>query len=97
MERQPIVSKSEEEIAIKLIQQPLTLKDLLPKYQFQFQDISVPIEATNMYSELVDFLTTNEELAFMSSQPQEEYVKGFQRALSMVRLWIDSIYLDKPE
>ncbi len=96
MERQPIVSKPEE-VAIKLVQQPLSLKDLLPKYQFQFQDMTVPVEATNMYSELVDFLVTNEELAFMNLQPQEEYVKGFQRALSMVRLWIDSIYLDKSE
>lgn len=47
-----------------------------------------------MYSELVDFLSTNEELALMNIADKTEYSNGFKRAIAMVKLWIDSIYLN---
>ena len=47
-----------------------------------------------MYNNLVDFLFTNEELPVNENYTnREDYVKGFQRALAIVKLWIDSMYL----
>ena len=44
---------------------------------------------------MVEFVTTNEELAVpdKSVVSEESYIKGFQRAMALMRLWIDSIYL----
>lgn len=101
MERTPIVYKEpqiEQGVAIKLVENPLTIRNMLPTYYYQFQEAEIPEEAKNMYESLVDFLVTNEELAV--NEPvisREDYVKGYQKALAMTRLWIDSIYLQKPE
>lgn len=95
MERQPIITEPEE-IAVKMIQNPLVLKDLLPDYSFQFQSGEVSEESKEMYNELVEFLNTNEELAFPENiNSREDYIKGFQRAIALTKLWIDSIYLAK--
>lgn len=102
MERMPIVSEkpqnTEQGVAIKLVESPLTIRNMLPAYYYQFQAGDIPEEAKKMYENLVDFLVTNEELAV--NEPvisREDYIKGFQKALAMTRLWIDSIYLQKPE
>lgn len=97
MERQPIISEHPESIAIKMVQAPLTLRELLPTYQFQFQSGEISDEAVRMYEEFVEFLTTNEELAVPENDlpHKDEYVKGFQRAVALMRLWIDSIYLSE--
>lgn len=93
MERQPIISQ-QEELSIKLVQKPLSLQDMLPKYQYQLQDVQVSEEARHMYEELINFLGTNEELIFQNVNSQDDYIKGFQRAMAMVRLWVDSIYVN---
>lgn len=94
MERTPILSQ--EEIAIKLVERPLTLRDMIPTYQYQFQSGVVSEESTHMYEEYLSFLSTNEELAINEEvMYRDDYVKGFQKALAMTRLWMDSIYLQK--
>ena len=96
MERQPIITEEPQEIAVKMILNPLVLKDLLPDYSFQFQSGEVSDESKDMYRELVEFLNTNEELAFPDNiNSREDYIKGFQRSIALVKLWIDSIYLMK--
>lgn len=100
MERQPIRTE-DNPIAIQLVQEPITIKNLLPNYSYQFQSAEIPDEAKQMYEELVEFFRTNEELAVpdKSVTSDESYIKGFQKAVALTRLWIDSIYLtgeDKP-
>lgn len=93
MERTPILSL-ENQVSVKLIEKPLTVRDLLPPYQYQFQTGEISEESTHMYEDFIDFLVTNEELIFNESMiSREDYVKGFQKSLAMIRLWMDSIYL----
>ncbi len=94
MERQPIISQ--KEVSVKLVQLPLEIKDMFPNYRYELQNGEISEESSQMYTELLEFLTTNKELIL--GEPvvsREDYVKGFQRAIALVRLWIDSIYLDK--
>ena len=94
MERQPIISQ--KEVSVKLIQLPLEISDMFPNYKYELQNGEVSKESSQMYTELLEFLTTNKELIL--GEPvvsREDYVKGFQRAIALTRLWIDSIYLDK--
>ena len=90
MERVPIMSP---ELEIIMVQSPATFQELLPDYQYQFQNVSLPDEATGMYQSLVEFMETNSELALSGIDDKDEYRKGFKRAIAMVRLWIDSLYL----
>lgn len=90
IERKPIITEPKQ---IVMVQSPPTVHDLIPDYQFQFQDTPQHEESTKMYDDLVDFISTNEELAVMDINIKDEYCKGFKRALSMVRLWIDSMYI----
>lgn len=94
MERQPIVTEAAA-IAIQMVKEPVTIKNLLPTYFYKFQSMEVPPEATSMYEGLVEFFGTNEELAIpdKSVVSEESYIKGFQKAMALTRLWIDSIYL----
>lgn len=92
MDRQPIVSNTEGH-DISLVQLPLTIDELVPKYQYKLSD-SVPDESTGMYLTLVDFLKENPELATSAEfSTREDYVHGFSNALAIVRLWIDSLYV----
>ena len=90
MERVPIMSP---ELEIIMVQSPATFQELLPDYQYQFQNVPPSDEATGMYQSLVEFMETNSELALSDIDDKDEYRKGFKRAIAMVRLWIDSLYL----
>ena len=49
-----------------------------------------------MYQSFIDFLVTNEELVI--NEPtisRDDYIKGFQKSLAMLKLWMDSIYLQR--
>lgn len=92
MKRVPIVTDA---LDVVMIQTAPIFQDLLPDYQYQFQDIPSSEEATAMYQSLVDFLETNSELALSDIADKEEYKKGFKRAIALVRLWIDSLYLEE--
>lgn len=99
MERTPIVSDAQDTntdgVAIRLVESPLTIANMLPAYFYQFQAGNVSVESEEMYNQLVDFLRTNEELAVNDNfVNRDDFVKGFQKAVAMVRLWIDSIYLE---
>ena len=97
MERTPILTQ-QEGVAIRLIETPLTINGMLPAYYYQFQAGTVSEEASHMYDELIGFLRTNEELVINESvNSRDDYVKGFQKALAMTKLWIDSIYLQESE
>lgn len=92
MERTPIIS--EQQVAIKLVESPLTIRNLLPNYFYQFESVEVSQESAEMYQSFIDFLVTNEELVV--NEPtisREDYIKGFQKSLAMLKLWMDSIYL----
>ena len=90
MERKPILTTPKQ---IIMVQSQPTIRDLLPDYAFQFQDEAPSEESNHMYLELLDFLSTNEELATMNINDKTEYSNGFKRAIAMVKLWMDSIYL----
>lgn len=92
MERNPIIS--EKTATIKLVQAPPDIKNLFPAYRYEFQSREVSEESEHMYKELLDFIDTNKELALDGAGT--EYNAGFQKALALIRLWIDSIYI-KPE
>lgn len=89
-ERKPIITEPHQ---ITLVQSPPSIHDLLPDYQYQFQNHTPNAESTKMYNELVDFISTNEEIAVMNITDKTEYGNGFKRAMAMVRLWLDSMYL----
>lgn len=96
MKRQPITTQ-QSTVAIKMVQSPLTFNELMPSYRYQFQMDEPSEDADEMYSEMVSFFNTNEELAFPSEEVshRDDYVKGFQKAMALTRLWIDSIYLSR--
>lgn len=76
-----------------MVQTAPSFQDLLPDYQYQFQNVPSSDEAVLMYQSLVDFMETNSELALNGIEDKDEYKKGFKRAVALVRLWIDSLYL----
>ena len=90
MNRNPIIT---ENLNVVMVQNATTATDLLPDYQFQFQNIPPSEEAESMFSSLVDFIQTNEEMAVMNIETKDEYIKGFKRALALTRLWMNSLYL----
>lgn len=90
MDRHPIIT---ENLNVVMVQNATTVTDLFPDYQFQFQNIPPSEEAERMFSSLVDFVQTNEEMAVMNIETKDEYVKGFKRALALTRLWMNSLYL----
>lgn len=88
-ERQPIISAQ----PIELVQSPLTLASLLPSYRYKFQG-DTPQEADDMYNQLVGFIDVNDELALEATYgSRDDYIAGFSRAMALVRLWIDSLYV----
>ena len=93
MNRIPIASPEPRDVI--LIQLAPVFQELLPDYQYQFQNTPQSAEAAAMYQSLVDFLETNSELALSNIEDKDEYKKGFKRAIALVRLWIDSMYLDE--
>ena len=88
MKRTPIEYPSYE---VTLSKEPVTFADLVPNYRYNLQSASVPEESTQMYLSLLDFLETNESLAV---ENDEAYQRGFQKALALTRLWIDTIYVN---
>ena len=90
MKRQPIITEPKQ---IVMVQSQPTIHDLIPDYQYQFQDEVPDREAAHMYSELLEFLSTNVDLALVNINDKTEYSNGFKKAIAMVKLWIDSIYL----
>lgn len=89
MKREPIIQPQYEVVLSK--EQP-KLKDLLPRYRYEFQGVSLSDESKSMYDSLIDFLETNESLA-VDRDCSDDYIQGFQKSLSLVRLWLDSLYL----
>ena len=93
MKRVPISA----EVEVVMVQNPPTFQELLPDYHYQFNNTPTSPEAAAMYQSLVEFLTTNGELALTGIEVKDEYIKGFKRAIALVRLWVDSMYLgDNP-
>lgn len=92
MKRTPIITP---ELEVMLVQTAPVFQELLPDYQYQFQNVSSSEEATMMYQSLVEFMETNSELALSGIEDKDEYKKGFKRAVALVRLWIDSLYLSE--
>lgn len=96
MERQPIVlQQNNEPVPIKYVPAQLELTDFLPRYRYQFESV-VPEEADQMYNSFVGFLNENAEFLTDESVPDsytQPYTAGFQRAVALFRLWIDSVYV----
>lgn len=92
MKRVPITA---DPLEVIVVQNTPTFQELLPDYQYQFQNLPQSDEAVAMYQSLVEFLDTNAELALADIQDKDEYKKGFKRAIALVRLWVDSLYLEK--
>lgn len=91
MERKPIIQPQYD---IILSKEKPSIQDLIPKYRYEFQNLIINNESTNMYEDLIEFLKTNEYLAIEESGLTEDYIKGFKKSLALVRLWLDSLYLE---
>ena len=92
-ERHPIITQPG--VNVRLVQSPLSVAELFPDYRYEFESQHIAPESQNMFNNLAEFIHTNEELAVSTDYTsREDYVKGFQKALAITRLWIDSIYLD---
>ena len=89
MQRKPITQPQYEVVLSK--EKPI-IRDLMPKYRYEFQGLSLGEEPNNMYNSLIDFLETNESLAIDDSIT-EDYIKGFQKSLALTRLWLESLYI----
>lgn len=85
------------EYTIKMIQQAATVHDLLPDYHYQFNEIEPNPEAEKMYESLVEFISTNKDLALTDIIQKDEFSKGFKRALALTKLWLDSIHIEAGE
>lgn len=89
------ISKS---LNIRVVENPITVEAILPSFHYQFDGVKVLKESEDMYKSLVEFLKTNEELIPADSYvSKSDYIKGFQKSLSLVRLWIDSMYIEDEE
>ena len=92
--RKPIQSEHPE-MSVRLIHERPTLDSLLPDYRYEFTSQEVSSDAESMYSSLLDFLTTNQQLALdMGNDDIRAYSDGFRRSVALVRLWIDSMYIE---
>lgn len=88
---------SAAEIQVKLVQNPISVIQLFPDYKFELQNAEISVEATQMGEDLLEFIKTNSDIAIdETSSDKDAYIKGFQRAIAIVRLWIDSMYMNKP-
>lgn len=86
------ISKS---LNIRVVENPITVEAILPSFHYQFDGVKVLKESEDMYKNLIEFLTTNEELIPADSYvSKSDYIRGFQKSLSLVRLWIDSMYIE---
>ena len=90
MNRVPI---NHTQYEVVMSQEPAKFADLLPKYRYEFQSITIPEESNQMYQSLIEFIETNQSLA-LSGEITDAYQKGFQNCLALVRLWVDSLYLE---
>ena len=92
--RHPIISSENSQgVPIRIVQAPLGAEHLLPTYKFEFQSGKISDEAVQMKSDLTEFIKTNADIALPSdSVDHSAYVSGFQKAVAIVQLWIDSIY-----
>lgn len=95
-DRTPIIDPST--LAVKLVQAPLSVEDCFPDYRYEFQNIPQSAEAEQMFGELLGFIQTNGEIAVDDSfASKDDYSKGFQKALALTRLWMDTIYIGETE
>lgn len=89
---------NEAEVQVRLVQNPIDINQLFPDYRYELQNTEVSQEASQMSESLFEFIRTNADIAIDdTTSDKEAYVKGFQRAVAIARLWIDSMYISKPE
>ena len=85
------------EYLVELVQNPVSVPELLPTYRYQFQDVPIPNESSLMYDNLIEFLKENEELLIENTSAKDAYVQGFKKALAVTRLWMDSLYVEQSD
>jgi hypothetical protein len=93
IERMPIQEPSPVFNVIE-VGTPLTLFDLMPKKQYQFQGAKVNEQAGELKEMLQQFLQQNEEIVINIKSDPDGYIEGFRSAISLVNLWIDSMYIE---
>ena len=95
MEREPII-REQDPLGIELVQNAISLYEVIPNYSYRFQERQVSEESNNMYNNFLEFLQTNEELIDDNTlHSREDFVKGFQKSIAMLKLWIDSLYIEQ--
>ena len=92
----PKTNKSDESVPVRLVPAEMSISDFIPKYRYKF-DADIPDEATNMYDSMIEFINENSDF-IVDDQVNlgliVPYSEGFKKAIAMVRLWIDSMYLN---
>lgn len=95
MERTPVIQDEENQaLSIEIVQEQISSQEVIPTYSYKFQDKQISEESRQMYQSFLEFLRVNEELIEdPATLSREDYVKGFQRAIAIFRLWMDSFYI----
>lgn len=81
---------------VHMVETPITPKDLYPTIRYEFSQGVVSQESDHMWNELQEFIETNFDLVgqrYMGER--EDFLRGFQTAMAVTRLWVDSIYLQQ--
>lgn len=87
------VNSTLEELQVIKVSSPISVGKLFPDYSYQFNNSEPSQDAADMFKSLQDFIQTNEELALSNIENQEEYIKAFQQAMALTKLWMESLYL----
>lgn len=81
---------------VRMVETPLTPKDLYPTIRYEFSQGAVSQESDHMWNELQEFIETNFDLVSQRYMGErEDFLRGFQTAMAVTRLWVDSIYLQQ--
>lgn len=84
-----------KEYIIEVIHDNITLNELIPKFRYQFQNLQPNLQSEVDFSDLLEFLETNQDLLIHPDTiNRQSYIQGFQTALAIIRLWIDSKNLE---
>lgn len=97
-QRTPIKNYSTPaDVQVQVLQEPVGLARVTPDYRYGITNYNVEPEADEMWADLMRFLAENESMIPKDVSSTADYVEGFKRSLALVRLWIDGIYVLKPE
>lgn len=95
MEREPIQKQPDcTEMNVVRVVKTTVIDDLLPREEYHIEGAPVDLNMSSEYQGYLEqFLRENQEIAFRSSDTSDTYIEGFRKAIALVNLWIESLYM----